>query len=316
MGKRVTKINQSKKVKLWEDALNEFLLLKKAEGRSRTTLDDYERHAYYFFNRFPNSWNDSTLKISVMKYMSDNIKPATYNLRLAYLKSFFAWSAKEGYIDENPLETLKKRKAQERIVDIPEDILEKLLKLPDQTTFTGVRDHALIILCLDIGIRPKEALSLTINDFDLKRLIVTVPAEIAKTRIARTLPIIRATAEAIDYLIQIRHPSWNSNAPVFCSNEGTKMNTSSWGDRLELYSKQLGFKICPYDLRHSFALLYLRSGANAFSLQKCLGHSDMNMSKKYVNLSEKDLQEVHDIASPLKRLMKNINRVGKIKNKI
>lgn len=51
MGKRVVKINQLKRSKSWEDVLNEFLLLKRAEGRSETTFDDYERHVYYFFNR-------------------------------------------------------------------------------------------------------------------------------------------------------------------------------------------------------------------------------------------------------------------------
>ncbi|EMS74058.1 tyrosine-type recombinase/integrase [Ruminiclostridium cellobioparum] len=313
MGKRVTKINQSMKSRSWEDALNEFLLLKKAEGRSRITLDDYERHIYYFFNRFPNSWTNGALKVSVMQYMSDNIKPATYNIRRAYLKAFFEWCLNQGYISENPLEGFKKRKAQERIVDVPEDILERLLKLPDHNTFTGVRDKALIIFTLDTGLRPKEVLSLIIDNFDLKRLIVTIPAEIAKTRTARTLPMLKSTADAIDYLIQVRHPSWKSTAPVFCSNEGTKLGTSSWGDRLELYSKQLGFKVCPYDLRHSFALLYLRSGGNAFGLQASLGHTDMNMSKKYVNLSGNDLQEMHKTASPLNRLIKNKNRVGQIK---
>jgi len=147
--------------------------------------------------------------------MSDNIKPATYNLRQVYLKAFFEWSIAEGYLNENPLEGLKKRKAQERIVDVPEDILTKLLKLTDSNTFTGVRDHSLIIFTLDCGIRPKEAISLTINDFDLKRFIVTIPSDIAKTRTARTLPILRQTADAINYLIQVRHPSWCDTVPVF-----------------------------------------------------------------------------------------------------
>jgi len=60
-------------------------------------------------------------------------------------------------------------------------------------------------------------------------------------------------------------------------------------------------------------LLYLRGGGNAFGLQKTLGHSDMNMSKKYVNLSGTDLQEAHETASPLNRLIDNKKRVGKIK---
>lgn len=69
MGKRVTKISQSKSKKSFEDALNEFLLSKRAEGRSETTLSDYERHVYYFFNRYPTSWIDNTLTTCVLQYM-------------------------------------------------------------------------------------------------------------------------------------------------------------------------------------------------------------------------------------------------------
>ncbi len=57
------------------------------------------------------------------------------------------------------------------------------------------------------------------------------------------------------------------------------MNTQTWGDRLELYGNQLGVRIRPYDIRHSFALLFLRNGGNEFGLQKELGHTDMSMTK-------------------------------------
>lgn len=55
--------------------------------------------------------------------------------------------------------------------------------------------------------------------------------------------------------------------------------------------------------RHSFALLYLRKGGNAFSLQNTLGHEDMSMTKRYVNLSGQDLKEIHKTASPLNSLL-------------
>ena len=143
-------------------------------------------------------------------------------------------------------------------------------------------------------------------------MIVTIPAQISKTRIARTLPILHPTANTINKLIEVRHPTWEDDVPVFCSNEGTKLNVQTWGDRLEIYSRELGVRIRPYDLRHTFALLYLRSGGNAFGLQKSLGHVDMSMTKRYVNLSGNDLQEIHKTASPLNRLITIKNRVGKI----
>lgn len=86
----------------------------------------------------------------------------------------------------------------------------------------------------------------------IKKMIVTVPADESKTRISRTLPLLQPTVDAVNLLIKVRHSSWNDNAPVFCSNEGTMLNKDTWGDRLGFYSKQFNFKIRPYDLRHSF----------------------------------------------------------------
>lgn len=249
-----------------------------------------------------------------MEFMSDKIAPVTYNLRLIYLKAFFDWCVDEGYLDKNPLEKFKKRKAEPRIVDISEDILKKLLKLPDRSTFAGLRDYALILFTLDTGIRPSEALQLKKENFDLHHLVVTVPATSAKTRTTRTLPILPQTAEVIWKLIKVRHPSWDDNIPVFCSSDGTPLRHRSWSYRMRKYSQQLGVKIRPYDLRHAFALLYLRNGGHAFALQKMLGHTDMSMTKRYVNLSGDDLQKTHQKASPLNKIIeKKQKRIRKIK---
>lgn len=314
MAKRLTKVSKQKENSIsWQEALQAFLFWKKAQGISTTTNNDYKRHVNYFFNRYSESWQNPILKHSIMEYMSDNIKPATFNLRLIYLRSFFEWSINEKYLEFNPLEGFKTRRAQSRIVDISEEALQRLLTLPDQSTYAGLRDYALLIFTLDTGLRPKEALSLLKEDFDLRYSVVTIPAEQAKTRVSRTLPILPPTAQAINSLLKARHPAWQKDIPVFCSSEGTHLARSSWRRRLDIYSDKLGVKIRPYDLRHVFALLYLRSGGNAFSLQKTLGHTDMAMTKRYINLSGDDLQEIHLTASPLNRLIKKKNRIKKVK---
>lgn len=305
MGKKLTKLQQQQQHSSisWKDALQNFLFFKQAQGISKTTMGDYKRHANYFFSRYPDSWNSSTFKTCIMEYMSDSIKPATFNLRLIYLRTFFDYCINEGYLQENPLKDFKKRKAQGRVVDISEDTLQRLLTLPDQNSFAGLRDYALLMFELDTGVRPKEALSLKIEDFDFNRYTATVPAEEAKTRTARTLPILPVTAQAVKRLVNYRHPNWKDDIPVFCSCEGTHLERSSWRRRLDMYSEKLGIKIRPYDLRHSFALIYLRNGGHAFGLQKTLGHTDMTMTKRYVNLSGDDLADSHRTASPLTKLV-------------
>lgn len=298
----------------WQEALQQFLFFKKAAGRRDQTIKDYEIQIKHFFKLFPNCWEDELkLRQCFYEYLSHPIKPATYNLRLTYLKAFFRWCVEEGYLLKNPAEGLSRKKTESRIVNIDPAILQKLIQLPDRKTFCGLRDYALILLTLDTGIRPKEAFSLLIEHFDFKTLQVCIPSEISKTGVTRVLPILPVTANAIKKLIATRHPEWDSKVPVFCTVEGKPLTRSIWSKRLNEYSKQLGVKIRPYDLRHTFALLYLKNGGYELSLQRTLGHTTLEMTKRYVHFTQNDLREINNTASPLNMLLQQTKRV---KNKL
>lgn len=243
--------------------------------------------------------------------MGKPCKPAYFNLKQIYLKSFFEWCVKEGIFSDNPLKGFKKRKADNRIVNISDETLTKLLDLPDTTTFAGVRDIALILFTLDSGARPSEAFSLLPTDINLRSLEVCIRSETAKTRISRTLPICPITAKAIGRLIMVRHSSWNNSVPLFCTCDGNYLNRNSWRDRLNKYSKKLGENIYPYKLRHVFALQFLRNGGNVFALQRTLGHLDLSMTKRYIALTQQDLKTQHSLASPVNKLVTQKSRLRK-----
>ena len=135
----------------WEDAAAEFIYFKIAEGRAERTIEDYKEHIARFFKRFPDAFDPQKARKCVLEYMSDKIRPATYNIRLAYLRSFFSWCVNEGILPENPTAGLKRRKDGGRIVSVEDGVLIKLLELPDKQTFTGLRDYALMLLTLDTG---------------------------------------------------------------------------------------------------------------------------------------------------------------------
>ena len=64
----------------WENLLELFLFEKKAEGKAPRTISDYKFHVSNFFKRFPDALrSDKELRTSVLKYFSDDIKPATFN---------------------------------------------------------------------------------------------------------------------------------------------------------------------------------------------------------------------------------------------
>jgi site-specific recombinase XerD len=291
----------------WEDLLKQFISEKEAQGRSERTVQDYKYHMKQFYAKYP----DGDLKTNLYSYLAEKCAPATFNLRLMNLKPFLQYAVVQGFIAENPLANITRRKVEPRIVLVESDILSRLLSLPDISTYPGLRDKAMIYLTIDTGIRPKEACHLSTTDFNNRVLEVLVRAENAKTRTQRILPISQITASLITRLIAVRPVEWTEKIPLFASADGTILNKNTWGDRMEKYSKKLGAKIRPYDLRHVFALGFLRNGGNALFLQRIMGHSDLSMTKRYIAASSNDLKTAHQSASPLLNLIKP-KRIGKI----
>ncbi|MGE5554253.1 MAG: tyrosine-type recombinase/integrase [Betaproteobacteria bacterium] len=314
MSVRVRKAQRQQSIPAtWQEAVEKYLLYKKAQGLRPTTLRGQRDAISIFFRRYPGAYRATDPSPAVFAYMGEPIRPATYNMRRAYLKQFFDWCIAEGVYTSNPLVDLKTRKDPGRVVSLEPELLRTLLAMPDRKTFAGLRDYAMLILTLDTGIRPKEACSLLKGDFDFAALEVHIRPEVAKTGVARTLPLSAVTVSVIQDLIKARHPKWNDHVPVICTAEGTPMDKDSWNDRMELYSKRLGVKIRPYDLRHAFALQYLRNGGNALALQRIMGHSDLSMTKRYVAMTQGDLRQQHDQVSPLSTILPNHSRVRKLK---
>jgi site-specific recombinase XerD len=303
----------------FSEAFDEFMDYRTADGLSGRTLKDYRYHILRFHSwchdRQINVFGDHrNLQIAIRLYFTEltYYKPAYYNLAVQNLKAFFAWCVRNNYLKENPSAFLKKRKDEPKIRSIDEKTIDKLLAIPNQSTYAGLRDYVLMLLMLDTGIRPEEALSLKPQDFELERRLVTISAETAKTRETRTLPFSSPVCYQIKRLLSVRPKEWE-NVLVFASDKGTKLRVESLCKRFSKYSKQLGTSITAYDLRHTFAIMFLRNGGDVFSLQKFLGHADLSMTKRYVAIAKEDLEAAHDIASPVNKLMIQGRRMRNIR---
>lgn len=311
---RLLKVKK-KRYQTWEEGVEGFILFKSAQGICDKTIKDYRYHLAKFFNQYPESWNDvDLLKESVFKFFAQtrNSAPATHNIKRKYLKCFFSWIVKEGFLKSNPLDDIRIRHEEPRVRDLDNDKLRKLMGIFDKSTYCGLRDYAYLCLTLDTGIRPSEGLALMTDNVNLKSMEVFIPSFIAKTRVSRTLPISPLTVKAIRELTSVRSDNWRTDTPLFASADGAPFVTHSWTTRLGRYSERLGFKISAYDLRHVFALMYLRNGGNAIALQRTMGHTDLEMTKRYVNLTQDDLREAHSLVSPLGKIIQKKERLRKV----
>ncbi|MCX7668289.1 MAG: tyrosine-type recombinase/integrase, partial [Atribacterota bacterium] len=207
--------------KTWREYFEDFLLEKQIGGCRERTLKDYCYHVERFFSGIESLDDWEGIQKRVREYFPSYLSPTTLSIRKAYLKAFFSYLVSQGAIPQNPI-AFKIRREEGKARAIPEGVLRKLLELPDKKTFCGLRDYVLLLLSLDTGIRPGEALKLLPEHFNLESREVTIPGGIAKTRTSRTLPLSPLTVQWVRKLLSIRPQEWK-NSPVFCSQDGKPM---------------------------------------------------------------------------------------------
>jgi integrase len=291
----------------WDAVVMVFLNYKEAIHCAPRTVRDYRSTLDLFKERTQPDLNDPKgLKKAALLFLKDYDNPYTYNRNRAYLKAFLNWCISEGIIVcKNPLEGTPQRKTFPRIRHLDEDTLKKLLRQPDKRAYNGFRDYAMMLVMLDCGVRPGELLQVLPGDVDLKQGIIRVPATVAKNRLERTVSISNPTINALNRVMSARHPLWGEDVPLFCSRDGKKMHSTSWSQAFKKYVKKakLDSTITSYDLRHTFAIMFLRNGGNLFALKTIMGHQELKMTERYARFIGRDVKREHEKASPVKQLM-------------
>ena len=117
------------------------------------------------------------------------------------------------------------------------------------------------------------------------------------------------------YLVNESILTWGQNVPLFCTEDGDIVTLRTWQRRLVKYAAEIGAKVTPYQLRHTFATMFLRYGGNPFALQQNRGHLTMSMTQRYVDLVVWDIREQHEQATPLNSLVTVRHRVRRKLNK-
>lgn len=161
------------------------------------------------------------------------------------------------------------------------------------------RLHLLVLFLLDTGCRIGEALTLHIRDIDFDNLLVTLDG---KGRKQRVVPFSFELRRAMYRYVQ----EWKLGPDhlLFASRNRTPLGRRVVLRDVKLLCQKLGFVPPPRTLhafRHTFAVNYLRKGGSVFHLQKVLGHSSLDMTRRYANLVTADLQAVHERVSLLSK---------------
>lgn len=159
------------------------------------------------------------------------------------------------------------------------------------------RLHLVILTMLDTGCRITEALTLRVMDIDFDNLLVKLDGKGRKQRLAPISGELRK--------VLYRHITESQLVPhdlVFATCTGTLWNRRNVLRGVKRTCLSMGFEPparTVHAFRHTFAVNYLRRGGSVFHLQKVLGHSSLEMTRRYANLVTADLQAVHERVSLL-----------------
>lgn len=242
------------------------------------------------------------LKDTVLRMRERGLKATGCNAAIRAINAYLHWSSGAGERKCGPgCQHPRISQLKEPQLVLPTFTPAQVTRLvnwkPKPKHFHQRRLHLLTLLLLDTGCRITEALTLRVRDLDMDNMLLTLDGKGRKQRI---IPFSFGLRKALHRFIADfdRTP----DSLLFATRENTRVNRMTALRGVKILCAQLGFDAPARTLhafRHTFATHYLRKGGSVFHLQKVLGHSSLEMTRRYANLMTEDLQAVHERVSLL-----------------
>jgi site-specific recombinase XerD len=158
-------------------------------------------------------------------------------------------------------------------------------------SFRTWRDLAIAALMLFSGLRSREVLTLELKDVDLLSEEVRVTGKGDRDRVLPLAPYVRWALRS--YLERERPQS--RSAALFLNlkgpGRGRQMTPVGLRELFRYHRRRSGVRAAnPHRLRHTFATDMVREGMSLPVLKRLLGHSSIEMTLRYVNLSSEDVR--------------------------
>jgi site-specific recombinase XerD len=215
----------------------------------------------------------------------------TRNARLTAIRSFFHYAAfQEPALSAHIQRVLAipyKRQAQPMVDFLAHSEIEALLAIPDRTYWMGRRDHALLVLAVQTGLRLSELTS-------LERTAITLGTGAhvrcqGKGRKERCTPLTASTAALLK--VWLKEPARCGSEILFPNRYGGRLSADSvqylvrkYAQAAEMRCPSLkGKRVSPHVLRHSAAMELLGAGVDSSVIAMWLGHESVNTTQIYLH---------------------------------
>ena len=286
------------------ETFHDFLVGKKAAGVSEKTLLTYGQHFSAVSKHLSPDTPMDALNKADLEDMISSMRDAglAANSIKSYtrtLKSFLSWCNEAGITRLN----IQLYKAEETIKETYSDEeLKKLLKKPNmkKCTFAEYRNWVIINLLLNNGCRAATIRNIQIKDVDIENKVIYLRH--TKNKRAQVIPLCEALCGILREYMRVR--GGDGDEYLFPNENGVQLTENCLRCTISKYNRRHGVEKTSIHLfRHTFAKKYLVDcGGNAFTLQRLLGHSTLDMTKHYCAIFDADITRDFDNYSPLAQI--------------
>lgn len=218
------------------------------------------------------------------------------------LRCFFGFLTREELIAQNPFTLVEKPRMEKKLITpLSMDQVRKLLAGLNQKYFPYHTVWTVMVLLLDTGLRVSEVINLRMDRIDFQAGVLRV---MGKGGREREVPFGATSKQALWNYMARRGEVPDQNI-LFVNRFGGKLCRIWVQQAMRFLGRRVGIqgvRVSPHTLRHTFAINYIRNGGDAFSLQRILGHSSLDMVKLYVSLADQDVATLYRKFSPMDRL--------------
>ncbi len=217
------------------------------------------------------------------------IKKSTIATYRSKLNKFFEWLKNNRLLKENPFTKMqypsvsyedKKFLKKEDV----EAILTAIdLKIDWRNPLVQKRNAAIICTLLCCGLRKSELLGLKVYDIDLGRKILTVRAEVSKSKIDRTIPLNSLVIRKLeDYIYERKKEGYSTSYFFVSNNRDDKFTKDGFKHLIDFLKRESGVNFHAHQFRHTFAITLISNNSDISKLKQLMGHKDIRMTASYL----------------------------------
>ncbi len=274
------------------DSIKGFERYLQSRGLSQRTICSYltrlNKFNSWLLERYENAELVSVTALDIADYRRHLIglgkKPATVNLSLDVLRSFYKWADINNIVPINPTSEVKRVSEQQKAPKwLKRKNLGKFMRAVQK--YGSIRDIALINLLLHTGLRISETCSLLREDLIIKERSGVVKVREGKGDKYREVPLNITIRKILNIYLTDLTGKW-----LFPGRKA-HMTTRTAERIISKYARIADVEVTPHMLRHTFGKMLIDAGESLDRVAALMGHSDLNTTAKYTRPSICDMEK-------------------------